>query len=153
VGDWAQMLVDIEVGDEAAGDAGRRLTSWLVEQRIVAAELTDCVFGAEAGYPPGENYGHAIGKPSAEPGWRRNGVEIHVGRQVYWGADLEAIRCRRCGLECHESVGSRSSSSVATRLHRVTLARSASDYHGNVDLDCPSTPFAIDMRACSASTT
>ncbi len=93
------MPVDIEVGDEAAGDAGRRLTSWLVEHRIVAAKLTDCVFGAEAGYPPGENYVHAIGKPSAEPGWRRNGVEIHVGRQVYWGADLEAIRCRRCGHE------------------------------------------------------
>jgi hypothetical protein len=75
------MLVDIEVSDDAAADTGRRLASWLIERGIVAAELTDCVFG-KAGRRPRRNYGHAIGKPSAEPGWRMNGVEIDVGRQV-----------------------------------------------------------------------
>jgi hypothetical protein len=97
MGDWAQTLVDVEVGDDAAPELGQRLASWLIERRIVAPTLTDCVLGAESGHPPGENYGLAVGNPSVEPPrWGSNGVDIDVRRQVYWGSDLEAVICPRC---------------------------------------------------------
>lgn len=47
-----QTLVDIEVRDEAVAPAAQRLKAWLIERRIVAAEMTDSVVVRRRIRPP-----------------------------------------------------------------------------------------------------
>lgn len=94
----AQTLVDVEMVDQDAESAKQHLLDWLVQCRIIAADLTDCVLGDRGGYAPAENYGQAVGIIGAEaPEYGVNGLTISTGRSVYWGADLEAVTCPRCG--------------------------------------------------------
>lgn len=98
VGDWFQVLVDVEIADEDAAAAGDRVMSWLIETGVIGAEQTDCVLDADTGYPPGGNYGHAIGNSSADaPRFWTNGVSFHVGRRVYYTLGALTVGCQRCG--------------------------------------------------------
>lgn len=78
----------------------QRLQAWLVNKRIVGPDITDCVLSREGGHPPAENYGYAIHGCEVDqqdpPRLGVNGMEICIGRSVYWGADLEAVICQHC---------------------------------------------------------
>lgn len=102
VGDYAQTLVDVDATDEDAPRLKQRVLSWLINDQIVAAELSDCVLGAEeGGYAPGENYSYAIvGRGSVPVTATRlwtNGLSIDATRSVYWASDLDSVTCPRCG--------------------------------------------------------
>ncbi|CDP89537.1 MULTISPECIES: hypothetical protein [Mycolicibacterium] len=98
MGDYAQTLTDVDASDAEAPVLKQRLESWLIERGVVAAEVTDCVLGEPGGHPPGDRYGYAIGNESvAAPHYWTNGLIVESGRQVYWGADLEAVTCPKCG--------------------------------------------------------
>lgn len=100
MGDYGQTLCDVDAGDDEAEALKERLRAWLVNKRIVGPDITDCVLSREGGYPPAENYGYAVhGREVSRLDLPRpgvNGMEIEVGRHVYWGADLEAVICPRC---------------------------------------------------------
>ena len=100
MGDYFQSLADVEINEQDAAEAKSRVTLWLVERQIICAELTDCVLGDPVGgHAPGANYAHAVGGDPKEinpPSLASNGMSISVGRQVYWGGDLEAVICPRC---------------------------------------------------------
>lgn len=100
MGDYFQSLADVDISIRDAAEAKSRLTSWLVDREIICAELTDCVLGVpEGGHAPGANYAYALGSLRGyndPPRLATNGMEISVGRQVYWGGDLDAVTCPRC---------------------------------------------------------
>lgn len=95
----AQTLCDVDASDDEAEALKQRLQEWLVGKRIIGPDITNCVLSNEGGYPPEENYGYAIyGRDGGhlDPPLGVNGLEFIVGRQVYWGSDLEAVVCPRC---------------------------------------------------------
>ncbi len=111
VGDYAQTLVDVDATDDDAPRLKQRVLSWLINEGIVAAELSDCVLGvAEGGYAPGRNYSYAIvgrdAVPVIAPRLWTNGLSVDATRSMYWAGDLDAVICPRCGhREALELVG------------------------------------------------
>jgi hypothetical protein len=97
MGDWAQSIVDVDSTGEEAAELGERLTVWLVDTGVIARELTDCALGSPLGHSPGTNYADAIGAAVDPPNLWTNGVEIGVGRTVYYTMDLQGVTCPRCG--------------------------------------------------------
>lgn len=97
MGDWAQCIVDVEVRGNDAVEAEARLTAWLIERGVISDTKTDCVLGAPLGHPPGPNYGYAVGHSGRAPELWTNGVEVRLGRSVYYTLDLEGVTCPRCG--------------------------------------------------------
>lgn len=100
MGEYPQTLCDVDASDDEAETLKQRLLAWLVSKRIVAPDITNCVLSDDGGYRPAENYGYAIyGRDAGQldPPWlAANGLQIAVGRQVYWGGDLEAVICPHC---------------------------------------------------------
>jgi hypothetical protein len=123
MGDWAQNIVDVDVTGDEATELGERLTAWLVDTGVIASELTDCVLGSPAGHPPGAHYAHAIGAATDPPNLWSNGVEIGVGRTVYYTMDLQGVTCPRCGrFEELESEAGPLALDVRSRTNRLVLA-------------------------------
>jgi hypothetical protein len=52
MGDWFQTIVDPEATEAEAPALADRVLYWLIEERIVVGERTDCVLG-DGGYAPG----------------------------------------------------------------------------------------------------
>ena len=95
-----QTLCDVDASDDEAETLKQRLQAWLVDKRIIEPDITNCVLSDAGGHRPAENYGYAIygsdAGPLTPPGLRVNGLEITVGRHIYWGGDLEAVICPHC---------------------------------------------------------
>ncbi len=89
----------MEATEDEARELADGLIRWLVKERIIVAELTDCVLGERRGYRPGPNY-VAAGYEGA-PGFLRtslNGVEVDPCRRVYYTHEgLDSLTCRFCG--------------------------------------------------------
>src|SRR5687767_3299207 len=99
MGDSYQIIVDLQATEDEAQRLGAEVRQWLIEQRIIAAEPGDCVLGDEHGYPPGEGFAQALEDPAwahQVQGHSINGVELLVGRHVFYSMGLE-LRCRHCG--------------------------------------------------------
>jgi hypothetical protein len=75
------------------------VVGWLAREGIIAVEPTDCVLGAESGYPPGPRYTAAV----TESGecllqLRTNGVEVCTSRTVFAPArgEMGPVVCPHC---------------------------------------------------------
>lgn len=98
MGDWCQILVDEVVrGETAARESGERLERWLIDNDVLSADLTDCVFGQPLGHPPGPAYGRAVGGTGPAPRLWTNGAHVLIGRHAHWGGDLDGLACEQCG--------------------------------------------------------
>jgi len=96
--DSSQTLVDVEVVPEQAARLARSVLAWLVQERIVEPEASDCVLGPEdEGHRPGATHRSATEGKVAVPRLQANGVALVVGRQVFdaGGNGLE-LRCAGC---------------------------------------------------------
>lgn len=102
MGEWFQNLVDIEVRGADAEPTAARVLTWLIDNRYLEAEKSDCVLGAEGGYAPGPRSAEAVIGGPAVP-LSVNGVIICTGRAVYhtWGDGME-LRCPRCGASVED---------------------------------------------------
>lgn len=102
MGDYFQTIVDTEATPGEAQQLAADVLDWLIAERFVAAERTDCVLGADAGHPPGERYGEAVDQPDPElvKLWS-NGLHIAVGRTVFDAGqgEPEAVTCPHCAAE------------------------------------------------------
>src|SRR5262249_530480 len=95
-------LGDLDATAEEAPGLAESLLAWLVAEEIVTGELTDCVLGG-MGRGPGRRHGTALEDPDDTDGvWARlwtNGLEIDVGRNVYYGGQggVSDAACPKCG--------------------------------------------------------
>src|SRR5512142_1104587 len=97
MGDYFQVIADVEATALEAEPLAAATLAWLVATGIVRAEPTDCVL-AGRGHPPGPN--HATAVIEADPRlleWRTNGVEIITGRSVFYSMGADQVTCPACG--------------------------------------------------------
>ncbi|HEX6685706.1 MAG TPA: hypothetical protein VF062_23220 [Candidatus Limnocylindrales bacterium] len=75
------------------------IVKWFSESGVIDARPTDCVLGAELGYPPGPVFTRATaGVDSELMSWGTNGLEVTVGRSVFHpiGGELGPVSCPHC---------------------------------------------------------
>lgn len=101
VGDYFQWIVDVEVSETDAAQTAENLKGWLVGQGVIVAEQTFCAI-SDPGHRPGPNFTYALEatESDADPA-RMDGVEIHVGRTVFFPGQGEVgpAECPQCGRE------------------------------------------------------
>ncbi|GAB3889522.1 hypothetical protein GCM10029964_059340 [Kibdelosporangium lantanae] len=99
MGDHFQRIVDVEATEAQAPGLAAVVVEWLVDRGVVRAEVTDCALGD--GHAPGPEYAVAVTEP--DPGLvdlRTNGLEVAVGRQVFFSADVSQwIACPHCAVD------------------------------------------------------
>ncbi|MET8980669.1 hypothetical protein ABZX85_34190 [Streptomyces sp. NPDC004539] len=88
MGDWYQVIVDLEAGETEAARLGERAVAWLLEEGVVVAD-------GDA-YLPGPHWRRAV-----DDGWDREPYDelaVRVGRNVFIsGADMPSTAvCPRC---------------------------------------------------------
>lgn len=105
MGDWFQTVVDRDVGPDEAEALALQVRQWLVERGIVGPAATDCVLGADEGYPPGPNFLLAIDGPDHRlREMSVNGLQIVVGRTVFDSGQGDIrIDCPGCGKAIDDS--------------------------------------------------
>jgi hypothetical protein len=100
VSDSSQILVDVDVAVEDAGELARDVRDWLIAEEIVVADQ----HGSKGGHWPGPRRRAAVQEEPPSTAWdfKPNTVDLRVGRQVFdtGGNDVE-VRCASCG-ETHE---------------------------------------------------
>ena len=98
--DWYQTIADLDTDEATAKALAARLREWMISQRIIEPNETDCVLGKYLGHAPSENYAIAAEK---SPGYlfetRPNGVAFIAERTVFYSAGLADITlvCAACG--------------------------------------------------------
>jgi hypothetical protein len=90
MGDYYHNVVATQVSDNEAPNVAARMIERLIAEEFILAEKTDCVIGADQGYPPG---------PAAKASYEwAGGVEVIVGRHLYTGSECDSEpACPRCG--------------------------------------------------------
>ena len=99
MGDFYQKLVPIPVSKAEATAVAQHLLQYLIQRGIILADPVDNVMDSEAGYPPGPHFIEAVEKDPA-PGLLKqttNGVEVALGRNVFWADEPKAVNCPTCG--------------------------------------------------------
>lgn len=99
MGDWFQSIVDPEATEAETPSLADRVLCWLIDEQIVASELTDCVLDESGGYAPGPAYVKATGAPDVHVlKLRTNGLEVVSTRTVFHnggnGFELECTACK-----------------------------------------------------------
>ncbi|MFP2905228.1 hypothetical protein ACLESD_09260 [Pyxidicoccus sp. 3LFB2] len=96
MGDHFQIIVAKDVSAEDAPRLAGQLRDWLVAQRIIEPELTDCTLGSP-GHRPGTEHAKALNPSDSEvPRLWTNGLQIQTGRTVFHTIGGE-LTCRPCG--------------------------------------------------------
>jgi DNA-directed RNA polymerase subunit RPC12/RpoP len=96
VGDWFQVIADVDATADEAEALGAATLAWLVDTGVVLGEATDCVL-ANVGYPPGPRYATAV--TEVDPRLltlRTNGVEVITGRTVFYSMGADHVTCPHC---------------------------------------------------------
>ena len=101
MGNYFQTLVDRDIPIAAAEGAASKIVRWLIDRGVIEPRAKDCVLSRDKlGYPPGLNYRDVIDLPAGCDDYTldtlTNGLEIEIGRQVFyttWGLTLV---CRKC---------------------------------------------------------
>ncbi len=113
MGDWYQIIVDGDAGEEEAVALGSQIREWLVSEGIVESMATDCVLSSDRGHPPGPHYGKAVDEECDD--FQRlltNGLDVIARRTVFypWPAEAHLV-CSECGErfepgdEWHAAIG------------------------------------------------
>lgn len=108
MGDCFQKLGDLEAAAGEAEALAARVLEWLVAEEIVSGELTDSALGGLA-RRPGRYRAKALRDADEADGWWTsavrgavNGLQVDVGRQVYYGGGggVSDATCPKCdGVE------------------------------------------------------
>jgi hypothetical protein len=98
MGNSYHVLVDLDATPADASTWADRALDWLVRERIVAAERTDCGIGARNGYPPDENWAKAVDE--LDDDWSPGGLNIIVDRRQFgWHGDAWGATCPLCSRQ------------------------------------------------------
>ncbi len=92
-------MADVEATEAEAAALADSMVRWLVGEGVIMKDPTDCVLGADSGYPPGPNFRSVVIHPNDDflTLWT-NGVELSTGRRVFHPGqgELGAVTCPRC---------------------------------------------------------
>ena len=100
MGDYFQAIVDRDATAEEAEPLAMHVRDWLITEGIVSSELTDCILSNKPGHPPGPDYTKAAAEaPSYFRSLAVNGLEIILGRNVFWTTFGCELVCRGCGRQ------------------------------------------------------
>lgn len=98
MGDYYTNVIPIDVEAEDAEQVAGKVVEYLVGQKIMQHEITDCTLTKTGGHAPGPNYYKALAAPFPELlSLTTNGVEIVVARSAFDSGGLEDIQCPQCG--------------------------------------------------------
>jgi hypothetical protein len=98
MGDYFQTIVDRDVAEESAQEAGSSIREWLVAEGIIEPTLRNCILSSEDGYPPGPNYSKATEREHhLFLTTRTNGLDIIARREVFYSFTGEQnVVCAAC---------------------------------------------------------
>ncbi|MFI1419619.1 hypothetical protein ACH4VX_16770 [Streptomyces sp. NPDC020731] len=96
MGDFLQVIVDLDATGAEAERLADRVVAWLAAEGVVLAERTPCVPGQPLGHPPGPHWHRAVTDDWDRP--PSDGLAVHTGRTGFTsGADMPgAALCPRC---------------------------------------------------------
>ena len=100
MGDFFQIVADVEASEAAAPALAASVVGWLSDSGIITGQQAGCVLGAAAGYPPGPGYAAAVTDPDELlPGLKVNGVEVirHPERVLPGQGEIGPVTCPHCG--------------------------------------------------------
>jgi hypothetical protein len=98
MGDYYTNVVPIDVEAEDARLVAGKVVEFLVGEKIMQPEITDCTLTNTGGHAPGPNYYKALAAPYPELlTLQTNGIEIVVARSAFDSGGLEEIQCPNCG--------------------------------------------------------
>lgn len=99
MGDTYQKLVPAHVSQTEAPQVAEAMLAFLIERQVILPDRIDNVMDAEEGYPPGPQYQQAVQQdpPSDLRKQTTNGVEVSLGRNVFWADEPTAVQCPHCG--------------------------------------------------------
>lgn len=100
MGDWYQTAADLDADMQSAEATATRLREWMISQKIIVAEPSDCVLSEGPGYVPGVNYTLAVDKPSQMLlKLQTNGVAFIAEHSVFYSVGMSDITlvCGSCG--------------------------------------------------------
>jgi len=94
-----QTIADLDADSHTSEEDAHRIREWLVSERIIVRNTTDCVLSNLHGHMPGENYIVAVKKPYPQLfELRTNGVALISKRTVFYSAGNPLILvCLSCG--------------------------------------------------------
>lgn len=97
MGDFYSIVVPQKVNSTEAAAIAEKVVQYLINRKIISADKTDCTLGEEDGYPPAENYRQVMEHPTEDLfGLLTNGLEVNVGREVFYGDGVDNIKCPAC---------------------------------------------------------
>jgi hypothetical protein len=137
VGDYFQAMADVEVDEAGAPLVARAVVRWLVAEGIVDSTVSDCVLGADTGYPPGPHYLSAVDHADERLLLlRTNGLEVDVGRRVFYSTGgTGSAGCPRC--ERTVALQDPADLSVTPEWGLFSGALSRWYEGGSADVECP----------------
>lgn len=102
MGDWCQVLIDVEASEREAPHRAERVRDLLVGRGVIAPAPSDDPL-LSGGHEPGPRFATALADPLGEDGedtvrsLRNDVVDIVVGRQVgYAGVETTQVLCPVC---------------------------------------------------------
>lgn len=97
MGDFYSIVVPQKANSTGAAAIAEKVVQYLINRKIISADKTDCTLGDEDGYPPAENYRQIMEHPTGDLfGLLTNGLEVNVGREVFYGDGVDSIKCPAC---------------------------------------------------------
>ena len=98
MGDSYQVIVDRDASLDQSEHFGSIVLDWLIAERIVEPEASDCALGG-LGHRPGPCHLKATAEsPRWFTGLATNGMRIVKARTVFFGWLDSEVRCKQCGV-------------------------------------------------------
>lgn len=98
MGDYYQIIADLDVSQEMAEHCVGQLRQWMISQKIIATGTSDCVLSSSPGHAPAENY--IIAVQESDPSFlklRTNGATFIAKHTVFFGgAGSTELVCSTC---------------------------------------------------------
>jgi hypothetical protein len=97
MGDYYTNVIPIDVEPADAQAVAAKVVEFMIGQKIIQPEVSDCTLTRQGGHRPAENYAVALDEPNPNIlELATNGVEVVVQRSAFDSGGLENIQCPVC---------------------------------------------------------
>lgn len=144
MGDYYTNVVPMDVEPEEARAVADKVLHYLVSNKIVKPEVTNCTLTKEGGHAPGENYALALATPN--DGFidlAVNGVEIVVQRSAFDSGGLEDLRCPACSSSVIDNKWESAFQAWLNRNANNQFTCPGCGYHGSITTYAFEPPFVF----------